>query len=219
MSRAGTCAEGGEGGASALAVTWWGLVMTGVALAVVAGGVDVAVSYARARAAADAAALAGAGAHPLAGGDGAVCAAAARLASRNDAELAGCRVTGRRAATLRVTVTADVKPGLALLRRALGPATAEAAAGLAPADPPGTETRARTAGDRHASLAVALTLPRARGGELLRRGTPHGASGKRYDSRSPAGHGPGQGPYPRTQEQRQMSDARADPASADGGKT
>lgn len=139
MSGAGACPERGEGGASALAVTWWGLVMMGVALAVVAGGVDVSASYARARAAADAAALAGAGAHPLAGGDGAVCAAAERLAAHNDAELADCRVTGRRAATLRVTVTADVEPTLALLRHALGPAAAEAAAGLAPADPPATQ--------------------------------------------------------------------------------
>lgn len=139
MSGAGACAGRGERGASALAVTWWGLVMMGVALAVIAGGVDVAVSYARARAAVDAAALAGAGAHPLAGGDGAVCAAAQRLAAHNDAELGSCRVTGHRAATLRVIVTADVEPTLALLRRTLGPTTAEATAGLAPADPATTE--------------------------------------------------------------------------------
>ncbi len=152
----------GERGTSALAMTWWGLVMMGLALAVVAGGVDVATSHARARSAADAAALAGAGAHPLAGGDGDVCAAAQRLAARNDAELVDCRVTGRRAATLRVTVTAGVEPTLALLRHALGRLAAEAAAGLAPAGPPATEGARLGPWDRHASLVAALTLPRAR---------------------------------------------------------
>lgn len=177
MNGAGSGARArGERGTSALVMTWWGLAMMGLALAVVAGGVDVATSHARARAAADAAALAGAGAHPLAGGDGDLCAAAARLAARNDAELADCRVTGRRAATLRVTVTAGVQPTLTLVRRALGPMAADAAAGLAPADPPATAGRTRPPGqspalskgapcgpwDRHASLVAALTLPRAR---------------------------------------------------------
>lgn len=146
----------GEAGTSALAVTWWGLVMMAVALAVVAAGGELAATYGNARTAADAAALAGAGAHPLAGGDGDVCAAADRLAARNGAELAECRVTGRRAASLRVTVAVVVEPGVDLLRRALGSVTAGAAAGLAPAEP------GAVAGDRHPRHIAALILPRVR---------------------------------------------------------
>lgn len=132
MSEAGGLRDAGS---SALAVTWWGLVMMALALAVVAGGGALAATYGNARAAADAAALAGAGAHPLAGGDGDVCAAAERLAARNGAELADCHVTGRRAQRLRVTVAVVVEPDLGLLRAHLGGVTAEAAAGLAPVQP------------------------------------------------------------------------------------
>lgn len=130
MSVAG---EARERGTSALAVTWWGLAMMAVALVAVAGGTKLAATYGSARAAADAAALAGVAAHPLAAGDGDVCAAAERLAARNGAELADCRVTGRRPASLRVTVVVIVEPEVGLLRRTVGAVTADAAAGLAPA--------------------------------------------------------------------------------------
>jgi hypothetical protein len=122
-------------GTVGLAVTWWGLAMLVLALAGVAGGADLAATQASARTAADAAALAGAGAHPLAGGAGDACQAAARLARANGARLASCEVTGTRPSRLRVAVRVAAEPTTAVVRDTVGSVEAAATAGLARAAP------------------------------------------------------------------------------------
>lgn len=122
----------GEGGAVALAATWWCTVLLALAMVVVAAGIDVAVAGARARSAADAAALAGAGAHPVAGGPGDACGAADRLADAGGARLAACTTVGHAAERFRVEVRVVVEPVTAAGAVA-GTIGASAVAGLVPA--------------------------------------------------------------------------------------
>lgn len=108
-------------------------LLAGLALVVVA--VDVGVAAARARAGADAAALAAAAALPLAGGDGDLEDAAARLAAANGARLASCCHGGsgpRQAPHAAVTVEVAVPARTVLLRGAAVELRARAAAALRP---------------------------------------------------------------------------------------
>lgn len=141
-----------ERGGVALLTVLWGMLLAAVAVVVVAAATDVAMAAARARTAADAAALAGAAALPLAGGDGDVRSAAARLADANGARLVAC--CGLEAGDLRaapiVVVEVAARPRLAALRAVTMPA--RAAATLRPHPPParhdaGTAAHPR-AGDR-----------------------------------------------------------------------
>lgn len=118
-----------EHGGVALLTVLWGMLLAAVALVVVAAATDVAMAAARARTAADAAALAGAGALPLAGGDGDVASAAARLAGANGARLVACcgpQAGDPRGAAPIVVVEVTARPRLAALRAVAIPARAAA---------------------------------------------------------------------------------------------
>lgn len=130
-----------ERGAAALSTVVLAAIFLTVAAAIGGAVTDVALAAARARTAADAAALAGAAASPLTGGDPDEdpCAAAARLAEHNEAELTGCTLPSvhpdpDRGEVLRVRVRVSV-PTRGPLTAAFPDLTATAEAALLPTDP------------------------------------------------------------------------------------
>jgi len=95
-----------EQGSASLLVVGFGAAVVVLALGVMAAG-EVIVARHRARNAADAGALAGA--MRVGDGDSAACAVAARLVVENRGRLTGCVVAGA-----TVTVTAEVRVGVAM---------------------------------------------------------------------------------------------------------